>query len=85
MYETDSKNISSRLGFQLGTTWSRPLCASSDGQMGWMIVQVRIAYTETDAVGKKTDLNTAGAWMSAYEKQKGKWVMTAVTSTFGQD
>ena len=27
---------------------------SADGNMGWMIVRVRIAYTETDASGKKT-------------------------------
>jgi hypothetical protein len=53
--------------------------------MGWMIVRVRIAYTETDASGKKTNENTVGAWMSAYEKQNGTWIMTAVTSTFGQN
>ena len=57
---------------------------SADGNMGWMIVRVRIAYTETDASGKKNE-NTVGAWMSAYEKQDGTWIMTAVTSTFGQN
>lgn len=56
---------------------------SSDGKMGWMIVCVRIAYTETDASGKKTKQHSVGAWMSAYEKLHGNWIMTAVTSTFG--
>ena len=55
---------------------------SSDGKMGWMIVRVRIAYTETDAFGKKTKQDSVGAWMSAYEKLNGNWIMTAVTSTF---
>jgi len=48
-----------------------------------MIVRVRIAYTETDASGGKTKQDSVGAWMSAYEKLNGNWIMTAVTSTFG--
>jgi hypothetical protein len=58
---------------------------SEDGNMGWMIVRVRIAYTETDTSGKTTNENTVGAWMSSYEKQNGTWIMTAVTSTFTQN
>jgi hypothetical protein len=56
---------------------------SADGTMGWMIVRVRIAYTESDTSRKTTNENTVGAWMSSYEKQNGTWTMTAVTSTFG--
>lgn len=58
---------------------------SSDGNMAWMIVRVRIAYTETDASGKTVHQDTVGAWISSYEKQNGEWIMTAVTSTFAQD
>lgn len=58
---------------------------SADGTMGWMIVRVRIAYTETDTSGKTTNANTVGAWMSAYEKQNGTWIMTAVASTFSNN
>jgi hypothetical protein len=57
---------------------------SADGNMGWMIVRVRIAYTETEASGKTTNENTVGAWMSSYERQNGTWIMAAVTSTFGE-
>ena len=57
---------------------------SPDGKMGWMIVQVRIAYTETDVSGKKTNQDSVAAWMSTYEKQNGNWIMTAVTSTFAE-
>ncbi len=28
--------------------------ASADGQMGWMVVRVNIAYSKTDAAGKRT-------------------------------
>ncbi len=55
---------------------------SPDGQMAWMIVRVRISYTETDASGKTKSQRSTGAWMAAYERQAGKWSMIAVTSTF---
>ena len=54
---------------------------SHDGSMGWMIVHVRIAYTEKDSSGKKAVHDDTMAWMSAYEKREGHWTMTAVTST----
>jgi hypothetical protein len=57
---------------------------SADGKTGWIIVRVRIAYTASDQSGKTTNQSTVGAWMSAYEKQNGTWVMTAVTSTFAE-
>ena len=54
---------------------------SADGQVGWMIVRVRITYTETDQQGKKTLNDSVMAWMASYQKQAGCWIMTAVTST----
>lgn len=56
---------------------------SPDGQMGWMIVRVRIAYSGTDASGKPVKEDSVLAWMSTYEKMTGKWLMTAVTTTAG--
>lgn len=55
--------------------------ASDDGRIGWMIVHVHIAYTQVDRAGKKTQADSTMAWMSAYEKRNGVWIMTAVTST----
>jgi hypothetical protein len=55
---------------------------SPDGQMGWMIVRVRVAYTKPDASGKKTQESSVIAWMSAYEKRDGKWLHIANASTF---
>ena len=54
---------------------------SPDGQMGCMIVRVKIAYTKTDAAGKKQSEQTVMAWMSAYEKRDGKWLHVANTTT----
>jgi hypothetical protein len=54
---------------------------SPDGQMGWMIVRVKIAYTKPDAAGKKQFEQTVMAWMSAYEKREGKWLHVANTTT----
>jgi hypothetical protein len=54
---------------------------SPDGRMGWMIVRMKIAYTKTDAAGKKTSEQTVMAWMSAYEKRDGKWFQVANTTT----
>ena len=55
--------------------------ASADGSLGWMIVRVRITYTEKDSSGKSKVHDGTMAWMSAYEKREGKWTMVAVTST----
>lgn len=54
---------------------------SADGQMGWMIVRVRIAYTQTDSAGKKTAEQSVMAWMSTYEKRDGKWLGVANITT----
>jgi hypothetical protein len=55
--------------------------ASDDGRMGWMIVRVHIAYMQVAPSGKKPRSDSTMAWMSAYEKRDGVWIMTAVTST----
>jgi len=50
---------------------------SADGRMAWMIVKVRVAYSAKDT--EKTDETMA--WMSAYEKRNGTWMLIAVTTT----
>ncbi len=55
---------------------------SADGQMGWMVVRVKIAYLKTDSAGKKTQEQSVIAWMSVYEKHDGKWLHVANASTF---
>ena len=55
--------------------------ASEDGTMGWMVVRVHVAYTEGDTSGREAKRDSIMAWMAAYEKRDGQWIMTAVTST----
>ena len=55
--------------------------ASPDGKMGWMIARVRVAYTKTDAAAAKAKEDTVMAWMSAYEKREGKWLLVANATT----
>lgn len=54
---------------------------SPDAKMGWMIVRVRIAYTKTDAGGATSKEDTVMAWISAYEKRDGKWLLVANATT----
>ena len=54
---------------------------SPDGELGWMVVRVHIAFVETDAQGKKIPHSSTMAWMSTYERRDGTWMMTAATST----
>jgi hypothetical protein len=54
---------------------------SPDRQMGWLIVRVRIAYSKTDSVGKKTSESAVLAWMSTYEKRNGNWLLAANATT----
>jgi hypothetical protein len=54
---------------------------SPDGRMGWMVVRVHLVYIDHDKSGKASEERSTMAWMSAYEKRDGVWLMTAVTST----
>jgi ketosteroid isomerase-like protein len=55
--------------------------ASPDGRLGWMIVRVHIAYDEKLPSRKVRRTDSVLAWMAAYEKRNGEWIMTAVTTT----
>lgn len=57
---------------------------SPDGQMGWMIVRMKIAMNRADASGRKTTESTVMAWMSTYEKHDGKWQHVTNASTVEQ-
>ena len=55
---------------------------SRDSSMVWMIVRVNIRYSDQDSAGKAKIEESKAAWISAYEKRDGRWIMVAVTSTF---
>jgi hypothetical protein len=57
---------------------------SPDGQMAWMVVRVKVKYDWSDSTGKKLPEEYLSAWLSVYEKRKGKWLHVANASTFGK-
>src|SRR3954468_6658878 len=49
-----------------------------DGKSAWMAVQIR-AHMKMKAAGKPPEeLDFQSAWLATYEKQNGKWLMTAI-------
>jgi hypothetical protein len=53
--------------------------ASPDGKMAWMVVKVHIKYEDVRHDNRVDD--SVLAWMAAYEKINGHWVMQAVATT----
>jgi hypothetical protein len=49
-----------------------------DGKSGWMAVQLHAEMTDQEDGKPPEKLNFDMAWMANYEKQNGKWVMTAI-------
>lgn len=54
---------------------------SPDGQMAYVIVEKRVHLTSRDSSGATEAERTRFAWMSVYEKQEGRWRLSAIAST----
>ena len=54
---------------------------SPDGQMAYVIVQKRVHLTSPDSTGATVAERVRYAWLSVYEKQDGKWRLSAIAST----
>jgi len=54
---------------------------SPDGQMAYVVVQKRVHLTAPDSTGATAAERTRYAWLSVYEKQDGKWRLSAIAST----
>lgn len=54
---------------------------SKDGTMAYSIVHKRVGLKAKDENGVERQHLTTYAWIETYEKQKGKWKLTAVAST----
>ena len=53
---------------------------STDGQMAYVIVEKRVHLTSRDSSGATESERTRFAWMSVYEKQEGRWLLSAIAS-----
>jgi hypothetical protein len=54
---------------------------SRDGQMAYIVVEKRVHLTALDSTGAVQPERTRYAWLSVYEKQNGRWRLSAIAST----
>ena len=54
---------------------------SGDGQMAYVVVEKRVHLTTRDSSGAAQAERTRFAWLSVYEKQDGRWRLSAIAST----
>ena len=55
---------------------------SSDGSLGWVIVQVEARGEQTTPTGTVKPLEFVSAWIELYEKRNGRWVRVGNVSNF---
>jgi hypothetical protein len=55
---------------------------SSDGSLGWVIVQVEARGEQTTSTGAVEPLEFVSAWIELYEKRNGRWVRVGNVSNF---
>jgi hypothetical protein len=55
---------------------------SSDGSLGWVIVQVEARGEQTTSTGTVKPLEFVSAWIELYEKRNGRWVRVGNVSNF---
>jgi hypothetical protein len=55
---------------------------SSDGSLGWVIVQVRATGIQTTESGEKEPVEFVSAWIELYEKRQGRWLRVGNVSNF---
>jgi len=55
---------------------------SSDGSLGWVIVQVEARGEQTTPTGTVKPLEFVSAWIELYEKRNGRWVRVGNMSNF---
>lgn len=79
-----------RLGSYLGSTTFREyrdvtdpvIEVSSDGTLGWVIVQVEVEGLRTTPEGQSEPLEFTSAWIELYEKRDGRWFRVGNVSNF---
>ena len=49
-----------------------------DGKSGWMAVQIKAHITMKQEGKPPEEMDFQSAWLATYEKQNGKWLMTAI-------
>ena len=55
---------------------------SSDGTLGWVIVQIQASGVQTAESGEKEPIEYVSAWIELYEKRDGRWLRVGNVSNF---
>jgi hypothetical protein len=55
---------------------------SSDGSLGWVVVQVEALGEQTTSTGAVEPIEFVSAWIELYEKRNGRWVRVGNVSNF---
>jgi hypothetical protein len=55
---------------------------STDGTLGWVIVQVQARGIQTAPDGKKETVEFVSAWIELYQKRNGRWYRVGNVSNF---
>jgi hypothetical protein len=58
------------------------IAISSDGTLGWVIVQVQANGIQTSERGEKVPIEFVSAWIELYEKRDGRWLRVGNVSNF---
>jgi hypothetical protein len=57
---------------------------STDGTLGWVIVQVQARGIQTARDGKKETVEFMSAWIELYQKRNGRWYRVGNVSNFSE-
>src|SRR5262249_12296928 len=53
---------------------------SSDDKMAWMVIQIHARYRERNGETLGEEHEFRSSWIATFEKQQGRWRMTAISS-----
>ena len=59
------------------------ITVSTDGTLGWVVVQVQVRGVRAGEGGRKETLDFVSAWIELYQKRDGRWWRVGNVSNFG--
>lgn len=72
-----------RTRFEIYRDMAEPtIKVSSDGTLGWVMVQVQARGVQTTTEGGREPLEFVSAWIELYEKRDGRWLRVGNVSNF---
>jgi len=54
--------------------------ASPDGQMAWMVIEIKARLTDRSGPNAGVERSFIGSWIATFDKQQGEWRMVGISS-----